>query len=172
VRSSIRPLFEPSTVLFAMVASTGACTRSPDKPAEIAPTDAAAIHGTIEAYRRAWLAGDAEGVLATFTEDAVLLPHHGDPPITGKAAIRAYWFAPGPPTTITELALTVDRTSGNASLAFVHGYDKVAWTTKINGTDTRFSNAGTYMNVMKKMADGTWRIQAHMWDDPANRREQ
>ena len=133
-------------------------------------TDVAAIHATVEAYRQSWLAGDAEGVLRTFTEDAVLLPHHGDPPVVGIAAIRSYWFAPGgPPTTITELALTIEQTSGNAGLAFVRGRDSVAWTVSRGGRITRSSNAGTYLNVMKKMPDGSWRIQAHMWDDPPNR---
>ena len=138
--------------------------------AELTQADVAGIHETIEAYRRSWLAGDAEGVLRTFTDDAVLLPHHGDPPVVGIEAIRKYWFAPGgPPTTITELVLTIDQTSGNSGLAFVRGSDSVAWTVSDRGQVTRWSNAGTYLNVMKKMQDGSWRIQAHMWDDPPNR---
>jgi uncharacterized protein (TIGR02246 family) len=146
------------------------CTRATAPAAELGSADIDAIRATTETYRRAWLAGDAEGVLGTFTEDAVLLPHHGDPPITGKEAIRNYWFAPGPTTTITELTITITRVSGNATFAFVHGNDTVAWTTVQNGQPTRFSNAGTYLNVMQKSGKG-WRIQAHMWDDPANQRQ-
>jgi uncharacterized protein (TIGR02246 family) len=162
-------LFEFSALLFALASSMPGCAR-PSKDEDLAAADVTAIHATIEVYRRSWLGGDADGVLSTFTEDAVLLPHHGDPPITGKPAIREYWFAPGPPTRITELTLTVERTSGNASLAFVHGHDSVAWTTRIEGTETRFANAGTYLNVMKKMSHGAWLIQAHIWDDPAKER--
>jgi len=151
--------------------STQACgSKASSGIPELTQTDVAAIHATVEAYRQSWLAGDAEGVLRTFTEDAVLLPHHGDPPVVGIAAIRSYWFAPGgPPTTITELALTIEQTSGHAGLAFVLGKDSVAWTVSRGGKITRSSNAGTYLNVMKKLQDGTWRIQAHMWDDPPNR---
>jgi hypothetical protein len=39
-----------------------------------------------------------------------------------------------------------------------------------NGTPVRSANAGTYLNVMQKTDKG-WRIQAHMWDDPANQRQ-
>lgn len=158
------------SLLLIFLAAAAACARSPASAEDVSPADAAAIRSTIEAYRHAWLVGDAEGVLATFTEDAVLLPHHGDPPVSGKSAIRAYWFAPGPPTTISELTITVEHTGGSASLAFVHGHDAVAWTTKANGIETRFSNAGTYMNVMKKTADNSWKIRAHMWDDPPNQK--
>ena len=160
----------PSLLAGGLLLLTSTCTRPTPTPAELGSADVDAIRGTTEAYRRAWLAGDAEGVLGTFTEDAVLLPHHGDPPITGKAAIRNYWFAPGPATTITELTITVARVSGNATLAFVHGNDTVAWTTTQNGTPVRSANAGTYLNVMQK-SDKGWRIQAHMWDDPANQRQ-
>lgn len=134
--------------------------------------DVKAIKETIEAYRTSWLQGNANGVLKTFVEDAVLLPHHGDSPIQGIAAIREHWFAPGgPATTITDLKITVEQVSGDGSMAFVRGQDAVSWTIAQDGRAARFSNSGTYLNVMKKLSDGSWRILAHMWDDPANRAE-
>jgi uncharacterized protein (TIGR02246 family) len=133
---------------------------------ELTAADEKAIRATIEAYRTAWLANDAKGVLKTFTDDAVLQPAHGAAAVVGIAAIEKYWFAPGgPPTTITKLDITVDQVSGNAALAFVRGLDTVAWTMTQNGVTRRYSHPGTYLNVMKKLPDGTWRIQVHMWDD-------
>jgi uncharacterized protein (TIGR02246 family) len=130
-----------------------------------------AIKATIEAYRTSWLQGDAKGVLNTFAEDALLLPHHGDPPVQGIAAIQNYWFgAGGPATTITELKITVEQVGGSERTAFARGLDAVSWTMTPEGKPLqRFSNSGTYLNVMKKLPDGCWRIQVHMWDDPGSR---
>jgi uncharacterized protein (TIGR02246 family) len=128
--------------------------------------DESAIKATIEAYRTAWLGNNAQGVLKTFSDDAVLLPAHGQPAVAGLAAIEKYWFAPsGPPATITRLDITVDQVRGNGNLAFARGLDGVAWTVIENGKTRRHSHPGTYLNVMKKLSDGSWRIQVHMWDD-------
>jgi uncharacterized protein (TIGR02246 family) len=139
----------------------------------LTPDDVKAIKATIEAYRTSWLQGNADGVLNTFSEDAVLLPHHGDSPVQGIVAIRNYWFGSGgPATTITGLKITVEQISGNQTLAFARGQDAVSWTVTPNGQPPqRFSNSGTYLNVMKKLPGGSWRIQVHMWDDPGNRSE-
>jgi uncharacterized protein (TIGR02246 family) len=139
----------------------------------LTPDDVKAIKATIEAYRTSWLQGDAKGVLNTFAEDAVLLPHHGDPPVKGISAIQNYWFgAGGPATTITGLEITVEQVGGSEMTAFARGLDAVSWTMTPDGKPPqRFSNSGTYLNVMKKLPDGSWRIQVHMWDDPANRED-
>jgi len=105
-------------------------------------------------------------VLRTFTNDAVLMPAHGAAAVVGIAAIEKYWFTlGGPPTTITELHITVDQVGGNGTLAFARGLDGVAWTVTEREAIRKHSHPGSYLNVMKKLADGSWRIQAHMWDD-------
>jgi uncharacterized protein (TIGR02246 family) len=162
--SAARITFTLITVLLLANVSVGAA--STEQPNELTPADEKAIRATIEAYRTAWLANDAKGVLKTFTDDAVLQPAHGAAAVVGIAAIEKYWFAPGgPPTTITKLDITVDQVSGNAALAFARGLDTVAWTMTQNGATSRYSHPGTYLNVMKKLPDGSWRIQVHMWDD-------
>jgi uncharacterized protein (TIGR02246 family) len=132
--------------------------------------DEAAIRGVIEAYRTAWLRGDRRGVLETLTPDAVLLPAHGASPVVGTAAITSYWWpADGPPTTITRLEITVEDIQGDGRLASVHGRDDVEWT-QIDGATTRaHGHPGTYLNVMRKLPDGSWRISRHMWDDGPSR---
>src|SRR5215475_8634754 len=86
-------------ITFLFIAWVGATGRSNDQPGALSPDDERAIKATIEAYRTAWLKNDAKGVLKTFTDDAVLLPAHGSPAVTGIAAIKKYWFTPGGPTT-------------------------------------------------------------------------
>ncbi len=144
---------------------------SKSREKRLTPDDVKAIKATIEAYRTSWLRADAKGVLSAFAEDAVLLPHHGDPPVQGLRAIHDYWFGVGgPPTTITGLKITVEQIGGSETTAFARGLDAVSWTMTPEGKPPqRFSNSGTYLNVMKKLPDGSWRIQVHMWDDPANR---
>ncbi len=132
--------------------------------------DVRAIKATIRTYRSTWLSNDAAGVMRTFADDAVLLPAHGGRAIVGKAAIAKYWFASGgPPTKLVDLQITVDQVDGTAGLAFARGLDGVAWTVTEHGKTTRYSHPGTYLNVMKKMPDGSWRIQVHMWDDGPQR---
>ena len=139
---------------------------------ELSANDVKAIRATIEAYRTAWLANDPQGVLKTFTQDAIVLPAHGAAAVVGIAEIEKYWVSPGgPTTTITQLDITVDQVGGNQTLAFARGLDTVAWTVTQDGTTRHHSHPGTYLNVMKKLPDGSWRIQVHMWDDGPERVE-
>jgi uncharacterized protein (TIGR02246 family) len=153
-----------------VVAFATASAQSSDCSAALSPGDAAAIRGVIEAYRASWLRGDEKGVLATLAPDAVLLPAHGASAVVGTAAIRSYWFPPGAaPTTITKLEITTEGLSGDCRIAYVHGRDDVSWSTVENGVTKKYGHPGTYLNVMTKMSDGSWRIARHMWDDGAPR---
>ena len=118
-------------------------------------------------YERAWLKNDADAVRSLFTEDSVLLPHHGDPPRIGRKDLDAFWFPPdSPPTTIDKLELHLTEIGGEGRIAYVWGTDEVAWTTVQNGKSTKVHNVGTFLNVLKKQADGSWKISHHVWDDP------
>ena len=150
---------------FLLTASLSTASGSKTEPGKLTLDEEKAIKATIEAYRAAWLANDSKAVLRTFTDDAVVLPAHGAPAVVGIGAIEKYWFSPGGlSTTITQLDITVDQVSGNETMAFARGLDAVGWTVR-NGTTHRHFHPGTYLDVMKKMPDGSWRIQVHMWDD-------
>jgi len=70
--------------------------------------DREAVRGVHDAYRAAWLANDGEAVRRNFTEDAVLLPHHGLAPVEGMAAIKQFWWpADAKLTTITRFEATL-----------------------------------------------------------------
>lgn len=139
-------------------------------PDGLTKTDAAQVRAVVEAYRSSWLRGDPAGVLATLTDDAVLLPAHGAAPIVGKAAITRYWWPAGAPvTTVTRLDITVEGLSGDCRMATAYGNDDVGWTQEDNGTVTAHGHPGTYLNVFRKSAEGQWRISRHMWDDGPSR---
>jgi uncharacterized protein (TIGR02246 family) len=128
-------------------------------------TDRAAVEKVLDRYVAAWLAGDAEGVMRTLSADAVLIPHHGLPPVVGAKAIRAWWWPPNAPeTTIHSFVLTHDEIGGSPAFAFARGTQALEWTTG----DKRSSNKGNHLTLLRKEPDGKWRITHQMWGDPAN----
>lgn len=133
--------------------------------------DRDAVTKASENYRMAWLANDAEAVRRNFTQDAVLLPHHGVDPVVGMDAINKFWWpASATKTTITRFEITYDELGGCGPIAFFRGRSRVDWTVEDNGKKTDFFNAGTFLTLMKKMPDGEWKITHQMWDDPPNQR--
>ena len=139
---------------------------SPACATSLSAADEAAVGALVEAYRTSWLKGDQAGVLATFADDAVLLPANGAAPIIGKEAIKAYWWpAGGAPTTITMLEITVDQLQGDCNIAYSHGQDNVAWVTTVDQKSTAAGHPGTYVNVYERQANGEWKIARHMWGD-------
>ena len=152
--------------LLALAAGTS-CAHGGGRPSE---ADVEALRAVHDAYRRAWLANDAEGVMRLFAPEAVLLPHHGLPPVVGTEEIRAFWFAPGPTTTITRLDLVLDGISVRADTGVVRGRSQVEWTVAKSDATEQWRNAGTFLTVLRRGPDGAWQITHHIWDDPPNQR--
>ena len=129
--------------------------------------DIAGIKAAIETYRTSWLKDNPQaGVESTLLEESVLSPAHGALPVVGLREIRQFWWPrDSPPTKILQLDITVEEVGGNTCIAFARGHDTVSWSVEQNGKLTRTRHGGTYLNVMKKTADGHWRILQHLWDD-------
>jgi uncharacterized protein (TIGR02246 family) len=142
-------------------------------PAEIlSADDVEKITRLHRQYEEAWLKGDADGVRSLFTQDSVLFPHHGDPPRVGRTELNAFWFPPdAPPSKILKLKLDIKDIGGDNHIAYAWGFDEVAWSTTKDGKTTTVSNKGTFLNVLKKQANGEWKISHHMWDDPLPRQQ-
>jgi uncharacterized protein (TIGR02246 family) len=120
-----------------------------------------------EAYRAAWLAGDSAAVLRLFAPDAVLLPHHGDPPVVGLSAIGAFWWPPeAPPTTVTTLDITSEGAEAGGDQGVLWGRFALGFSFEVNGQQRSMRNAGTYLMVLRRQPGGEWRITHRMWDDP------
>jgi uncharacterized protein (TIGR02246 family) len=133
--------------------------------------DIAKIKRVHTMYQEAWLRGDAGGVRAVFSDDCVLLPPHGDIPRIGQKGLNEYWFPPNAPSTqITKLVVTPQSIGGDGQIAYAWGKDEVAWTTTQNGKTTSASHTGVFLNVLRKQADGEWKLSHHMWDDAISKR--
>jgi uncharacterized protein (TIGR02246 family) len=155
-------------LLFVALA-TSVSLHAADPGGGLSASEEAKIRGVLKAYRKAWLANDADGVLRVFSDDAVLMPHHGVEPVVGKAAARAFWFPAGPPTTITAFTLTVDQVGGVSDMAWARGHSRVEWVTGTGPEAKRSGNAGTNLAVLRRQKDGSWRVAVMMWDDPPTR---
>jgi uncharacterized protein (TIGR02246 family) len=123
----------------------------------------ATIRQAHQAYVNAWLTNDPAAVMATLTEDAVLIPHHGVDPIVGADAIRQFWFPPGAPaTTVTEMINTITEVQGHGELAIVWGRNELAFTYE----GKTYRNEGNYLSVLTRDDEGRWRIARRIWNDP------
>ncbi|NNF57715.1 MAG: SgcJ/EcaC family oxidoreductase [Rhodothermaceae bacterium] len=124
--------------------------------------DEISVREAVQRYVDAWLSNEADAVMATLTEDIVLQPHHGDDPVVGAEAVRAWWFPEGPPTVITAFTVETRVVSGCGSLAYAWGRSSVIWTTE----GESFSNEGNALSVLSRGDDGTWKIAHQIWNDP------
>ena len=137
------------------------------KPQQLSREDRAKIEALCERYRSAWIANDRKSVLKTLAENAVLLPHHGHPPVVGRSAIVGFWWpADAPPTTVTEFTMTTDEISGNGDVGYVWGKFSLAFSYEEKAQKKSVSNAGTYLMIVRRQASGSWLITHRMWDDP------
>jgi uncharacterized protein (TIGR02246 family) len=128
-----------------------------------APRDEA-ITATLR-YRDAWRANDAALVMATLTRDAVLLPSSLEP-IVGEKAIRDFWWpSDGPSTTVISMEQIVDDVAADNGLAIVRGRGAVDFIlTQGNKKESRTARH-TFLNVVRRQADGSWLIAERMWSD-------
>ena len=146
-----------------LVLAGGALLALPTLGSGLSSEDVAAVRAASRAYVEAWLAQDPEAVMATLSEDAVLVPHHGVPPVVGAAAIREFWFPPqSPPTTVTRMVNEITEVLGDGDLAVVWGRSELEFV--YDGTTYR--NQGNYLNVLTRGEDGGWRIARRIWNDP------
>ena len=124
--------------------------------------DIKALRGLDQAYANEWKEGDAEGVLALFTEDATLVPHHGDAPIKGQEAMRSFWFNPEyPPTLVTEWRREIREIFVSGDVGVVRGRARLVW--EYDGTRTTIPE-GNYVMIAVRREDG-WQIRMLTWND-------
>ena len=156
-----------SVVLF-LVVSIGVSAK--DHPTTLSASDGSAVRAVLERYRTTWLANDEGGVVSTFTRDAVLMPAHGNAPVSGTNAIKEYWWPVSTTkTTITKFVQTLDEVGGSGNLAYARGTSDVEWSTEDKGTIQNWQNGSSFMFLLKRQADGTWLISHLIWDAGENK---
>ena len=128
--------------------------------------DRAAAEAAMRAYRDAWLANDADKVLATLTPDAIIYPSTLAP-ISGAAAIRQFWFPlSGPTTRVTGLDMTIDHMHLDGDTAVASGMGTLSFVmTDMKGATTQRTQKHWHVNVLRRQRDGRWLLWRRMWGD-------
>lgn len=144
-----------ASLLFAtFLASAPGCADEAD--------DIAALKALDQSYAALWMTGDADGVLALFTADATLVPHHGDPVVKGKDAISSFWFNPDyPPTVVPEWTREVHEVFVLGDVGVVRGRARLVW--EYGGTRTTIPD-GNYVLIAVRR-DSEWKIRLLTWND-------
>ena len=136
--------------------------------ASLSDADKASVRAVDEAWARAAKAGDGQAIAALYTTDAVLLPP-GEPIVKGEAA-KKYWVDFGNgyagPTELN--TMTVE---GAGDVATAIGTYKMTLTPKKAGAKPLPTDAGKYIEVLKRQEDGLWKIAYDIWnqDPPAKK---
>jgi len=124
--------------------------------------DRAAVQQLRNQYTQAWLDSDSAAVMSCLTDDAVLIPHHGDAQIEGKDAIRAFWWPPQSPSTqVTTFTSEISEVSGFGDLAYVRGRFQL----NFDYDTLSYSNQGNFLNVIVRTPGG-WKLSRLIWNDP------
>jgi len=138
--------------------------------ARLSEEDILALNELRDGYVQAVLAGDVDGQVAAFAEDAVWL---GDdtPGIQGRAAIRAA-FEPVPGTTVQGFTNTSFEIDGYGDLAFDRGTWSETYITE--GMEEPITVTGKYVAIARKQDDGKWLWTVDIWntDAPMSQLEQ
>ena len=153
-----RALFCPLWVL--AIARLASC--SPALGEGLTEADRIEIAALSDAYGKAWVADDSAGVMAVFSEDAVLVPHRGNPHAVGTAEIRDHFWPIGtPPAPTIEFWRASTGIEGSVLMAYDRGRYRLAF---LFGGDTVRSE-GNYLAVARRDSNG-WRWVAYSWNHP------
>jgi ketosteroid isomerase-like protein len=102
--------------------------------------------------------GDAPGMAAIYTDDAVIFPP-GRPAVAGRAAIEEYWrLSPG------ERIASHVVTSDSVVLEGATAYDWGTFRVRGERNGQPFSGGGKYVIVWREVSAGDWRMQLDMWN--------
>ena len=118
-----------------------------------------AIESQDVVFAAAFGRADAAGIAALYMEDATLMPPKGDI-IKGKQGVEAFWKG-GFEAGLKDVTLTTVDVGGSGDTAYEVG--KYALKIQPAGQDA-MSDAGKYLVIWKRQADGTWKVHVDMWN--------
>lgn len=131
----------------------------------LSDADIAAIQNLGPQFSQAILARDVDAVLALYTDDAVIMPPDA-PVVVGKDAIRDRFTADFASDVVaTEFVFTSIQTEGVGNQGFDRG--TFSWKGTRPAASEPITEVGKYVVVVRRTADGSWRVAVDVWNsDP------
>jgi len=132
------------TIVITALLVFSACASTTTTPPPADP--GAAIRALADVFDSAMRAGDVEGFMALYADDAVLLPPNA-PAFNGATQVRKFWgglLAAGKP----DIDLIVDDVTSSGELAVERGHYELT---------TPFKDSGKYI-VVWRYRGGKWQI--------------
>ncbi len=154
--------------LVACLATLIALAASPARAEETMGMEEQAIRILVKSFAAHWKDRKQNGTLHLLTEDAVLIPPHGHPPVQGPDAIRDYWWPrDAPKTGITRFEIEPAEITTELDLAYVRGrYVLEYWIGEDEAERQTFASGGNWLAILKRGRDTFWRLSRVMWDEP------
>lgn len=134
-----------------------ACAPPPSEPLDAFPAE---LEEAVAAFYAAVDAGDADGVIALFHDNALVLPD-GGPPRLGKEAVSESWRAgAGGGFRLRDISVLQAGRSGD--LAF--RVNQYSWSMAGEG-DGRDWFPTKNVHIWKRQADGSWKLLVDLWNE-------
>lgn len=118
----------------------------------LSSADHAAIRAVSEQFPGLLINRDFASLARLYTHDAVAMPPH-HPAVHGRAALEAFL---GSFPRVSRFTFGIEEIDGRADLAYVRG--TYAMTIHPDGAPTAVDDAGKYVEIRKRQADGSWLI--------------
>lgn len=122
---------------------------------QLSQDDADAIRALKAAYTRNAVAGDWNSWADTLTSDAIVMPV--DRKLRGRDAILL-WARSMP--RLSTFAAPIDEVRGTGDLAYATG-SYLLTVTAADGTSSL--EQGSFIDILRKQSDGSWRIARAIW---------
>jgi|SRR5579859_3083295 len=148
----MRPTVLPA---IALGAAALACM-PPSRP--FSDADRAAVRATTDSFTARVLRADWTAASNMYSTDAHFMPPN-EPAVVGRPAILK-WMGAFPP--VKAFALTVDTIVGSGDVAYTTGHYKMS--VQPAGAPQPMNDAGKYLEVHMRQADGTWLNVADMFN--------
>ena len=131
------------------------CQQAPAGPQPLTEADKEQITALRDSYQEAYNAKDLDALLALYTDDAYELPANAEM-VQGMEAIQKSYEGNFEQLKSEEFAVAAVETSGVDGLAYEVG----TFTQKVilPGSSEPVSVNGKYVVVVKKQADGSWKL--------------
>jgi ketosteroid isomerase-like protein len=131
---------------------------SETEAAMLSQADIAHMNEMTQAFAKGMLAKNRAPMATLYMDDAVLNPPH-EPAVKGRTAITA-WLEHFPP--LTAFTLNNAQVEGREDLAYVVG--SYTMTFQPPGAPAPIQDAGKYVEVRRRQADGGWLIAVDIFN--------